>query len=85
MKTEIILANIFGEMTRAESIHPAWPRDLVKAASLCAEECGELVQAANNYDETRGSKKRMIAEAVHTAVTAIRFLKNINEEELNHE
>lgn len=85
MKTEFIIMNIMAEVARSETIHPAWPRDPVKAASLCSEECGELVRAANTYDETRGTTREMIAEAVHTAATAIRFLKNINEEEINHE
>ena len=77
MKTELILMNIMAEVTRAESIHPAWPCDPVKAAALCAEECGELVRACNDYDESRGSKKPMVTEAIHTAATAIRFLKEI--------
>ena len=85
MKTELILMNIMAEVTRAEIMHPAWPRDLVKAAALCAEECGELVRACNDYDESRGSKKPMVTEAIHAAATAIRFLKNINEEEKSNE
>lgn len=85
MKTELIIMNVMAEVTRAESLHPAWPRDVVKAASICAEECGELVREANNYDERKGSKKAMITEAIHTAATAIRFLKNINEEDSIHE
>ena len=85
MKTELILMNIMAEVTRAETIHPAWPRDPVKAAALCAEECGELVRACNDFDESRGSKKPMVTEAIHAAATAIRFLKNINEEEKSNE
>lgn len=77
MKTELIIMNVMAEVTRAENLHPAWPRDVVKAASICAEECGELVREANNHDERKGSKKAMITEAIHTAATAIRFLKNI--------
>jgi hypothetical protein len=46
-----------------------------RAASICAEECGELVREANNHDERKGSKKAMITEAIHTAATAIRFSK----------
>ena len=77
MKTEQVIGLVMAEIDRAEKIHPAWPRDVVKAASICAEECGELVREANNHDERKGSKKAMITEAIHTAATAIRFLKNI--------
>lgn len=80
MKTESILMSIMAEIDRAESIHPAWPTDAVKAASICAEECGELVRACNDYDESRGSKKPMVTEAIHTAATAIRFLKGIEQD-----
>jgi len=75
MKTELIIMNIMAEVARAETIHPAWPRDPVKAASLCAEGCGGLVRTANIYDEKRGTKREMIVEAVRTATAAIRFLK----------
>ncbi len=85
MKTETIIGLVMSEISRAETIHPAWPRDFVKAASICAEECGELVRACNNFDESRGSRNPMVTEAVHTAATAIRFLKNINEEDSIHE
>ncbi len=77
MKIEKVIASVFAEVERAEIIHPAWPRDLVKAAALCAEECGELVRACNDYDESRGSKMPMVTEAIHAAATAIRFLKEI--------
>jgi len=83
VKTELIIMNVMAEVTRAESLHPAWPRDVVKAASLCSEECGELVRAANTFDETRTGKKDIATEAIHTAATAIRFLKNIEETENN--
>ena len=85
MKIEKVITSVFAEVERAETIHPAWPRDLVKAAALCAEECGELVRACNNYDESRCSKKPMVTETIHAAATAIRFLKNINEEEKSNE
>ena len=54
-------------------------RDLVKASALIAEEAGEEIRAANDYTEKRGSKRRIVIEAVHTAATALRFLKNIED------
>ncbi len=83
MKIETILAQVMNEIDRAETIHPAWPRDVVKAASLCSEECGELVRAANTFDETRTGRKDIVTEAIHTAATAIRLLKNIEETDPN--
>jgi NTP pyrophosphatase (non-canonical NTP hydrolase) len=83
MKIETVLARVMNEIDRAEKIHPAWPRDVVKAASLCSEECGELVRAANTFDETRTGRKDIVTEAIHTAATAIRLLKNIEETEEN--
>jgi len=78
MKTEQIIALIMAEIDRAEQLHPAWPHDLVKASAIVAEEAGEMLQAANDYDESRSGKRQIITEAVHTAATAIRLLKNIN-------
>ena len=78
MKTEQIIALIMAEIDRAEQLHPAWPHDLVKASAIVAEEAGETLQAANDYDESRSGKRQIATEAVHTAATAIRLLKNIN-------
>ena len=83
MKIETVLAQVMSEIDRAEKIHPVWPRDVVKACSLLAEEAGEVVRAANTFDETRTGKKDIITEAIHTAATAIRLLKNIEETEPN--
>ncbi len=83
MKTELIIMNVMAEVTRAESLHPAWPRDVVKAASLCSEECGELVRAANTFDETRTGRKDIVSEDIHTSATAILILKNIEETDSN--
>ena len=44
------------------------------------EETGELLKAANDQGEKRASPREMIAEAVHTAASAIRFLKNMEEQ-----
>ena len=83
MKIEKIIASVFAEIERAETLHPAWPRDVVKACSLLAEEAGEAVRAANTFDETRTGRKDIVAEAIHTAATAIRLLKNIEETDSN--
>ncbi len=83
MKIEKVIASVFAEIERAETLHPVWPRDVVKACSLLAEEAGEAVRAANTFDETRTGKKDIVTEAIHTAATAIRLLKNIEETDSN--
>ena len=80
MKIEIALAQIFAEVERAEKLHPDWPTNPIHQAAIVTEEAGELLQASLNHNERRGSKKAMITEAIHTAASVIRFLKNINEE-----
>ena len=80
MKIEIALAQIFSEVERAEKLHPDWPTSPIHQAAIVTEEAGELLQASLNHNEHKGSKKAMITEAIHTAASVIRFLKNINEE-----
>ena len=79
MKIEAILGLVMAEIDRAEKLHPVWPTDLLKAAAIPAEEAGELLKAANDCDEKHTSRQSMITEAVHTAASAIRFLKNLEE------
>jgi hypothetical protein len=83
MKLETALALVMAECDRAEKIHPVWPRDHIHQAAIIAEEAGECLQAALNHREGKVSKQPMITEAVHTAATAIRFLKNIEVDDAN--
>ena len=80
MKIETILSLVMTEIDRAEKLHPVWPTDLVKAAAIPAEEAGELLKAANDHSEKHTSQQSMITEAVHTAASAIRFLKNLQDD-----
>ena len=80
MKIEAILGLVMAEIDRAEKLHPVWPTDLVKAAAIPTEEAGELLKAANDYDEKHTSRQPIITEAVQTAASAIRFLKNLEEQ-----
>lgn len=79
MKIEIALAQIFSEIDRAEKLHPDWPTNPIHQAAIVTEEAGELLQASLNHNEHKGSKKAIIMEAIHTAASALRFLKNIEE------
>ena len=80
MKIETIIGLVMAEIDRAEKLHPVWPHDIVKAAAIPVEEAGELLKAANDCDEKHTSRQSMITEAVHTAASAIRFLKNLEEQ-----
>ena len=79
MKIEAILGLVMAEIDRAEKLHPVWPTDLVKAAAIPVEEAGELLKAANDHDEKHTSRQSIVTEAVHTAASAICFLKNLEE------
>ena len=79
MKIETILGLVMTEIDRAEQLHPVWPTDLVRAAAIPVEEAGELLKAANDHGEKHTSRQSIITEAVHTAASAIRFLKNMEE------
>ena len=79
MKIEIALEQIFSEMDRAEKLHPDWPTNPIHQAAIVTEEAGELLQASLNHNEHKGSKKAIITEAIHTAASALRFLKNVEE------
>ena len=79
MRIEAILGLVMAEIDRAEKLHPVWPTDLVKAAAIPVEEAGELLKAVNDHDEKHTSRQSIITEAVHTAASAIRFLKNLEE------
>lgn len=84
MKTETALALILAELSRAEQLHPVWPNNHIHAGMVVTEECGELVQAILNHHEKKGSRQAIITEAVQTAAMALRFLKNM-EEDNNHD
>lgn len=77
--TEEVLYIVLQELINAEEIHPEWPKDDVRAAAIVAEEAGELVKAILDHEEKGTSRFAVTREAVQTAVTAIRFLKNFKE------
>ena len=85
MKIESALSLILSELARAEKLHPAWPNNLIHASAILAEESGEVTKAVLDHNEHKGSKAHIITEAVHTAAMALRFLKNINDEDNSNE
>ncbi len=84
MKIEKILEMVFAECSRAEQLHPVWPKDLIHGGMTIAEKSGETVKATMDYVEKKGSKQEIITEAIQTISVTIRFLKNIEEENEIH-
>ena len=79
MKIEEVIPLVLNELNRAEEAHPDWSGDPVRAAAIVAEESGELVKAVLDREEKNTSRYAIITEAVQTAASAIRFLKNFEE------
>lgn len=74
-----ILREIEDELKTAEGMHPDWPEDVIHQAAIVAEESGELIRAALQFNYEGGSLEDMKKEAIQTAAMCIRFLKNIDE------
>lgn len=77
---EHIINQITNEVTRAELKHPNWPKkDMIHASSIVCEESGELIRAAIQYVYEGGELEEIRKEAIQTAATCIRLLKNLPE------
>ncbi len=75
-----ICEEITEEVIRAELKHPHWPADIIHQAAIVAEESGELVRASLNYcyeSDTPEDYEEIRKEAIQTAATCIRLLKNL--------
>lgn len=68
---------IISEVFRAEAKHPNWPDDPIHQAAIVNEEAGELIRAALQYQYEGGSREEIRKEAIQTAATCIRLLKNL--------
>lgn len=77
MKIETITKLFLEEILAAEKVFPGWPSDVVHAAAIVAEECGELVKAAIDFHYGRGCKGVLQNEAVQTGAMVYRFLMDI--------
>lgn len=69
---------ILEEYDKATSKHPDWPTDIIHASAIVAEESGELTRAALQHHYENGSLEAAKKEAVQVAVTAIRFLEELD-------
>lgn len=61
------------ELGKAKAKHPEFPYLYSERLSIIAEEFGELAAAINDEED----KTRIVEEAAHIAVTAIRFIEKM--------
>lgn len=66
------------ELQLAKSKFPTWHTDPIHAASVVAEEAGELVRAALRLTYENGSFHEMKREAAQVGAMAVRFLENLS-------
>lgn len=59
------------ELGKAKGKHAIFPNGNADGLCIISEELGELAQAINDVE----TKDRLIEEAAHVAVTAIRFIE----------
>lgn len=64
------------QLTNAEMKHPVFCKSKEHAVTIITEELGELAQAILDKE----SKERLLEEASHVAVTAIRFIEELVKE-----
>lgn len=73
---KFIVEQILNELEKAEKKHPQWPTDVIHAAAIIAEESGELVRAALQWNYEDGNQDELKKEAIQTAAMCIRFLQH---------
>lgn len=79
MKFADIYPAIAEELLKAEKKFPGWPKDVVHAAAIVQEECGELVKACLDFYYRRGSKAQVLKEANQTGAMIFRLLLNFED------
>jgi hypothetical protein len=69
------LLKIADELTKAMNKHTYWPQDnVIHAAAIVAEESGELIRAALQFEYEEGDGDATLKEAIQTGAMAVRFL-----------
>ena len=69
---------VAAELGRAREKFPNWSQDPVHAASVVAEECGELQRAVLQACYEGAEREKVRKEAIQTAAMAMRFLMNLD-------
>lgn len=74
---KMIIGALIEEWGKATTKHPHWPTDdVIHAAAIVAEESGELIRAALQFEYEGGTYDALRKEAIQTGAIAIRFLRN---------
>lgn len=71
MKEERVFEYLVDALAYAKSKHPEFPDDPEGGFAIIAEEMLELIRAINDEE----GNERILDEALHVAVTAIRFVE----------
>ena len=82
IKHKLITRHIFDELKAAKVKHPDYLKDLIHAAAIIAEETGELVRAAIDFEYSnllykKSQIKKVKDEAIQTAAMCVRLLENL--------
>lgn len=76
-KFDSIIDDIHQEYCRACKKHPKWPKNVVEALAIIAEESGEAIKAGNEYHHDEGGTFEEIEkEVIQMISTGFRFLIN---------
>jgi len=79
MTLEEIKHAVIEEIHRAQEKFPWWPKDIVHAVSIVAEETGELQKAALHFCYENGQREAIKKEALQVVAMAYRLLFYIEE------
>ena len=85
MELNEIIQHVIEETSRAERMHPQWPTDLIHSCQIVQEESGELAKAALEavYEPHKSSLDDVRKESIQTAAAAVRFLLNLDAQNLD--
>ena len=81
MNRKDIINEILIELQRAESRHRVFPIDIIRQVAIMSEESGEVVRAANQFDNEGGSLEDVRKELIQTAAACIRVIENLDDPE----
>ena len=72
---DVIFVQLEAELSRARAMFPWWPKDLVHAAVIVAEEAGEVLKAANEirWQHKSTNKEDLRKEIIQTMAMCVRL------------
>lgn len=71
------LEKIHDYLIEAIQKHPEFPDNVVEMVAIMAEEAGEAIRAANNYQHENGSIEELKEELFQTAAMCLRCLHHL--------